>query len=169
MGFCRTNLFKRLESGGPAFLQSLERHVLRNFVYLHAIEHGLDLPIGTQDAELLDPGVSDEDENVLVPDTVDDNGDGGEATIMVDMIATLPRDEAAYRQRAAQVYLQYAGQYRTRFKWLRPTLLTASLKKDLLQDAQALLAVIEQCGTWDASRDVKLTALLESTHMPASQ
>ena len=161
MGFCRTNLFKRLESGGPAFLQSLERHVLRNFVYLHAIEHGLDLPIGTQDAELLDPGVSDEDENVLVPDTVDDNGDGGEATIMVDMIATLPRDEAAYRQRAAQVYLQYAGQYRTRFKWLRPTLLTASLKKDLLQDAQALLAVIEQCGTWDASRDVKLTALLD--------
>jgi hypothetical protein len=31
MGFCRTNLFKRLESGGPAFIQSLERHVLRNF------------------------------------------------------------------------------------------------------------------------------------------
>src|SRR5262249_9779702 len=36
MGFCRTNLFKRLESGGPAFIQSLERHVLRNFIYLHA-------------------------------------------------------------------------------------------------------------------------------------
>ena len=161
MGFCRTNLFKRLESGGPAFLQSLERHVLRNFVYLHAIEHGLDLPIGTQDAELLDPGVSDEDENVLVPDTVDDNGDGGEATVMADMLATLPRDEAAYRQRAAQVYLQYAGQYRARFKWLRPTLLTTSLKKDLLQDAQALLAVIEQCGTWDASRDAKLAALID--------
>ena len=43
MGFCRTNLFKRLESGGPAFIQSLERHVLRNFVYLHAIENELAL------------------------------------------------------------------------------------------------------------------------------
>ena len=54
MGFCRTNLFKRLESGGPAFIQSLERHVLRNFVFLHAIENDLPLPIGTQGAELLD-------------------------------------------------------------------------------------------------------------------
>ncbi len=49
MGFCRTNLFKRLESGGSAFLQSITRHILRNYVFLHAIENGLDLPIGTQE------------------------------------------------------------------------------------------------------------------------
>ena len=36
MGFCRTNLFKRLESSGHAFLLSVERHVLRNFVFMHA-------------------------------------------------------------------------------------------------------------------------------------
>ena len=61
MGFCRTNLFKRLESSGQAFLQSVERHILRNYVFLHAIENGLPLPIGTQDAELLDTRVYDED------------------------------------------------------------------------------------------------------------
>ena len=38
-GFCRTNLFKRLESSGHAFILSLERHILRNFIYLHAIEN----------------------------------------------------------------------------------------------------------------------------------
>ncbi|MFZ5447551.1 MAG: hypothetical protein ACOZFS_02795 [Thermodesulfobacteriota bacterium] len=54
MGFCRTNLFKRLESGGPAFLQSVERHILRNLIALHAIDQGLPLPIGTQEAEYLD-------------------------------------------------------------------------------------------------------------------
>lgn len=27
MGFSRTNLFKRLESGGPAFIQSIDRHI----------------------------------------------------------------------------------------------------------------------------------------------
>ena len=54
MGFCRTNLFKRLESSGQAFMQSVERHILRNFVFLHAIENDLPLPIGTQDAGLLD-------------------------------------------------------------------------------------------------------------------
>lgn len=46
-GFCRTNMFKRLESSGHAFVLSLERHVLRNFIYLHAIENDLPLPIGT--------------------------------------------------------------------------------------------------------------------------
>ncbi len=61
MGFCRTNLFKRLESSGQAFLQSVERHILRNYIFLHAIENGHDLPIGTQDAGLLDPGTKDED------------------------------------------------------------------------------------------------------------
>src|SRR5204862_8347847 len=118
MGFCRTNLFKRLESGGPAFLQSIERHVLRNYIFLHAIENNLELPIGTQDAELLDPGVSDEDENALLPDATDE-GDGGETTAMVGMITSSLRREDEYRRRAAQVYQQYAGQYRKRFKWLR--------------------------------------------------
>ena len=46
MGFCRTNLFKRLESAGPAFLLSIERHILRNFIVLYAIEQGLDIPLG---------------------------------------------------------------------------------------------------------------------------
>ena len=161
MGFCRTNLFKRLESGGPAFLQSLERHILRNFVYLHAIENGLDIPIGTQDAELLDPGVSDEDENALLPDSADENGDGGANATMTGMIATPMHGEDDYRKRAEQVYQQYAGPYRRRFKWLRPALFNASLKRDLLQDARALLQVRERCGIWDAARDSKLTALVD--------
>ncbi|NWF81557.1 MAG: NgoFVII family restriction endonuclease, partial [Chloroflexi bacterium] len=53
MGFCRTNLFKRLESGGAVFLQSLDRHVLRNAIVLHAIEQGLPIPLGSQTADLL--------------------------------------------------------------------------------------------------------------------
>ena len=61
MGFCRTNLFKRLESSGEAFQQSIERHILRNYIYLHALESGLDLPLGTQDAGLLDASTYDED------------------------------------------------------------------------------------------------------------
>src|SRR5262249_16315184 len=33
-----------------AFILSVERHVLRNYIYLHAIEKDLPLPMGTQDA-----------------------------------------------------------------------------------------------------------------------
>src|SRR5204862_598942 len=64
-GFCRTNLFKRLESSGQAFLLSVERHILRNCVFLHALENGLELPIGTQDAELLDPRINDVADDAL--------------------------------------------------------------------------------------------------------
>ena len=44
MGFSRTNLFKRLESSGSAFIQSIERHILRNFIYLYAIDQNFDIP-----------------------------------------------------------------------------------------------------------------------------
>ena len=44
MGFCRTNLFKRLESSGTAFIKSIERHILRNYVFIHAIEEAKNIP-----------------------------------------------------------------------------------------------------------------------------
>ena len=37
-----------LESSGYAFLLSVEHHILRNYVFIHALENGLLLPIGTQ-------------------------------------------------------------------------------------------------------------------------
>ncbi len=61
IGFCRTNLFKRLESSGQAFVQSVERHILRNYIVLHAVEHGLPVPIGTHAMGLLDAQNSDDD------------------------------------------------------------------------------------------------------------
>jgi superfamily II DNA or RNA helicase len=158
MGFCRTNLFKRLESGGPAFIQSIERHVLRNFVYLYAIEEGLDLPLGTQDANLLDTSITDEDEEALVPETADENE--GATTMLDETVAPLT-SSADFRRRAAEVYAQYAGPCRRRFKWLRPTFSTTDLKKDLLTDALNLLAVLKKCGNWEAVKDAKLAVLVD--------
>jgi hypothetical protein len=60
-GSAAPTLFKRLESAGPAFLLSIERHILRNFIVLHAMEKDLDIPLGTQGAELLDTRYYDED------------------------------------------------------------------------------------------------------------
>jgi hypothetical protein len=85
MGFCRTNIFKRLESSGDAFLQSIERHILRNYIFLHAIENGLSIPLGTQDSGLLEEGNYGE---VRIPvKWAGDSGDVGqsrsEATLVV--------------------------------------------------------------------------------------
>jgi Helicase conserved C-terminal domain/PLD-like domain/SNF2-related domain len=156
MGFCRTNLFKRLESGGPAFIQSLERHALRNFVVLHALENGLPIPLGPQDAELLDTGRSDEDAEGSLTTMLEDAGEAAAANA-----AAALRTEADFRRRAAAIYAEYAGPLSSRFKWLRSAFFSATLGRDLLSDARALIAVLDRCGSWDADRDAKLAALFQ--------
>jgi len=154
MGFCRTNLFKRLESAGPAFILSVERHILRNFIVLHALENDLDVPLGTQGAELLDTRHYDEDpDGLLASDEGDEEAD--DATTSNGL-----RSEADYRQSAAQAYAAYGGALKTRFKWLPSSLFTKKLAKDLFDDAQSLLNVLKLCGEWKADADNKLAALV---------
>ncbi|HEX6798965.1 MAG TPA: helicase-related protein [Ktedonobacterales bacterium] len=168
MGFCRTNLFKRLESGGSAFVESVERHILRNYVYLYAIEQGKDLPLGTQDPALLDSGTNDEDADAALAGLFDDEDEAPEEVPQQPASSTRGlRGEADYRRRAAEVYAAYAGQYRSRFKWLRPGLFVPVLREHLERDAEALLGVLARCGAWDPARDAKLNALaalLTRTH-----
>lgn len=156
MGFSRTNLFKRLESGGPAFIQSIDRHILRNYIFIYAIEQGLDLPIGTQEAALLDSRNNDEDVDAVLPLLLDP-----EAEEVETIEELLDRAESDYRQRAITVYQAYADRYRRRFKWIQSGLFKSSLKKDLQADAKALTAVLSQRGEWAASRDTKLAALVK--------
>lgn len=141
------------------FIQSIERHILRNFVFLHAIENGCDIPLGTQDAELLDARTYDEDTDAVIPELFDEDDDdngGAEAVVPWPL-----RSEDDYRYRAAKVYAEYTGRYKRRFNWLRPTLFVQDLKNDLLADARALMKVLEACGPWSASRDTKLSALVK--------
>jgi superfamily II DNA or RNA helicase len=144
IGFSRTNLFKRLESSGMAFLQSIDRHILRNNVYLYAIEHGLDLPIGTQDAAPFDPGLSD-------GDIESEDGDAAQA----------PSPEA----RARQVYEAFRS--RKGFKWLSSRFFLPDLARHLRQDSASLQAILDAAGRWDPADDVKLNelhALLTTQH-----
>jgi superfamily II DNA or RNA helicase len=158
MGFCRTNLFKRLESSGDSFLQSVERHVLRNFVFLHALAAGLPLPIGPQDTAVLDPRFFDGDSDVgsadLFEAAEDANGAGPSEV-------TRLRTEEGFRARAAEVYRHYETHEKSRFRWLRAELFVAALAKDLLADSHQLLRVLDASGDWDPRRDRKLQALVE--------
>ena len=156
IGFCRTNLFKRLESSGAAFLQSVERHVLRNYVFLHAIRNGLHLPLGTQDAEMLDSRFTDEDADQAKGALFDpDDDDQAEAVEKTGGAWTA----ADFEARAAQIYGEYQGRYSRRFRWLRADLFKSSLESELLSDSNALLDILQAYGDWDPSKDAKLDAL----------
>ena len=156
MGFCRTNLFKRLESSGAAFLQSVERHVLRNYVFLHALKNGLPLPLGTQDAEMLDSRFTDEDADQARGSLFDPEDDEQEDEVQETGGA---RTAAGFEARAAAVYAEYEGRYRRRFKWLRSDLFLGSLESELQVDSNALLDLLQTYGAWDPHHDAKLDAL----------
>lgn len=180
MGFCRTNLYKRLESSGQVFLWSLERHILRNFIYLHALGNGLPLPIGTQDAILLDTRTSDADADApnvaatLFDDDSSDNGsensrdgdevDGDNADDEApDVVAGPTRFEVnaeALMRQARNVYETYQATGGRRFKWLPARFFTPKLADHLRADANALLTVLNQSGSWRSDDDEKLSALL---------
>jgi hypothetical protein len=158
-GFCRTNLYKRLESGGFAFVQSVERHILRNSISLHALENGLPVPIGTQDADLLDTRVTD-DEDALF--SADDESDDAPPRHLLT--------EEQFRTRAAEVYDLYSKSYQKRFRWLPATRFLPQLATDLRADGRSLLKVLTECGEWNPDSDGKLRRLIEllsKTHADA--
>jgi hypothetical protein len=159
MGFCRTNLFKRLESSGQAFLLSIERHILRNFVYLHALENDHPIPIGTQDASVLDTRFTDADLDLFAPEEDEDNGHQEPDALRL-------HTEGDFRRRAAEVYAQYAGPLKKRFRWLHPDRFLPQLANDLRADSMALLAILQQCGAWDPNRDAKLKMLIQLRRLP---
>ena len=159
MGFCRTNLFKRLESSGEAFQQSIERHILRNYIFLHALENDLPLPIGTQDSGPLDSGSYDEDPDDQSADAeLFEEGEDEEPQPSEHLTLFVASD---FEQRAAEIYQLYATQFKSRFKWLRPGLFVDTLAKDLRSDAVSLMSVLNNCGSWNPAADAKLDALFK--------
>lgn len=158
MGFCRTNLFKRLESGGTAFLLSLERHILRNYVFLYALENNLPIPIGTQAAEALDTSQSDTDDELAMADLFDSEDETDETLVENDEILYYTAEE--FEKRAAEIYALYQNKLKKRFKWIRPDFFRRGLKKNLREDSRALIGILQENGAWQVEKDEKLKQLL---------
>jgi superfamily II DNA or RNA helicase len=164
MGFCRVNLFKRLESSGHAFILSLERHVLRNQIFLHAIDNNLPLPVGTQDFGLLDEAsleVSPMDDAISIGENEDtENRALARAEANNDTpVESKAKTAEHFQKRAKEIYALYTTQFKSRFRWMRPALFDPALREDLQRDADSLLKILTQCGAWDPAKDAKLTAL----------
>jgi superfamily II DNA or RNA helicase len=158
-GFTKTNLFKRLESSGHAFLLSVQRHVLRNHLILHAISNGLPLPIGTQDAGMLDARIYDGDleDEAITQSAFDTEDDADEDTSAKEPAEGITESRLAAQ--AAIVYARFQDKYKRRFKWLPTTLFTKELEEDLRSDNLRLMKVLAKCSQWDPDKDQKLLAL----------
>ena len=148
-GFCRTNLFKRLESSAHALLLSIHRHILRNYLEIYALENKLPLPIGQQDANLLDTRLRDTGDGEL------DLDDGQEQLPPLGQW-----DESHYRSEAATLYGVLSGPQSKRYKWLRTDVFKKTFVQDLKRDAEALRRILAESGELPPSKDFKLQALI---------
>lgn len=155
IGFCRTNLFKRLESSGHSFLLSVQRHIVRNSVFLHALENRLPIPIGTQDVAALDTAISDTDD-----DAADDNGsDPVTQTTGAGPVAPSPTNPADLQTFAANLYEAYRDRFQDRFQWLDARFFRPELAEDLNADNRALLQILQMAWPWNPGADEKLRTL----------
>lgn len=146
IGFCRTNLFKRLESSGFAFLLSLSRHLLRNFIFIYAIEHKQPIPIGKQYMNFFDEYLTE--------------GDNEDET-QTSFTKEFDFDEGQYLEIAKEYYDKFINQYNNRFHWLRSELLKKEFLINLKSDCKKILSIIEKVENWDSERDRKLNALYD--------
>ena len=153
IGFCRTNLFKRLESSGHAFILSLRRHILRNYIYLHALEKGLPLPVGTQDSSLFDTRKDDQDS--------DSNLFGSDDSIHENEIGLKASTIADYQKSGAAGYLQLQNEHKNKFEWLRSDFFVKDLYAHLEADAESLIEILNMAGNWFVERDEKFKELYD--------
>ena len=134
-GFARSGLFKRLESGGDAFLISIRRHIVRNEAFLYAIENDSLkkedhlLPIGKTTVQMDD----------FFDDHESDDDDLGEAG-------------SAYYER-----LRGAD----RCEWLPAKYFAKSLAEDLEADSESLASIFDLVPRWNPAQDGKLAALVD--------
>ena len=139
MGFCRTNLFKRLESSGFSFLISLARHVLRNHVFIYALENGFPIPTGHQES--------------AEPDEFLEENDNDENAQML-----LLTDKEEYKK-LAEKYYEKCKADQNRYDWISGSLFAENLSQLLTEDADKVISVIETGKKWNPADDKKLNSL----------
>jgi hypothetical protein len=151
IGFCRTNLFKRLESSGHSFLLSVRRHILRNFIFLHALDNSLPVPVGTQDSSLFDTRSDDQDSDSTLF--------GDEDKKAKEPTEITAQSLADFARAGAGGYALLKAEHGSNFEWLRPNLFVEDLAKHLRQDAERLFSILQLAGDWQPAKDEKLAEL----------
>lgn len=152
LGFTRTMLMKRLSSNGAVFMLSLQRHLLRNYMFLTAMRDGTEIPVGSvTDSQIF----SDKEDGLEIDVDLEDDG--------INAVLTPKEWEAL----GAKALKDLKARSPKKVVWVRPELFTSDFKKALESDAEVITNLLEQFGIWDQSRDSKLDALqelLEITH-----
>ena len=159
MGFCKSTFFKRIDSSGFSFLLTIFRHILRNAVFIYAIENKLSLPIGDENTfpenYLDDADIND----IFEHDNDEEERKSG------DNLIQIPNDMKVYMQKAEEYYNSLVG--KNNVQWIDSKYFKRTLKQKLNKDCETLIKMINLCGDWNPKTDQKLDELedlINKTH-----
>ena len=154
MGFCKSTFFKRIDSSGFAFLLTVYRHILRNAVFIYAIENKLPLPISDENS-LPEEYIEDEDVNESIfGDALDP-----ERVIQEEQLISFPKEMDVYMRKAKEYYDIITA--KNNCSWIDSKYFKRTLKQQLRKDCEVLLRMITLCGDWNPATDQKLNELEE--------
>lgn len=145
-GFCKATFFKRLDSCAPAFILTLTRHLFRNYVFLHALDNGLPLPLADTNLHI-EAALHYDYASDLVPEDGDDEQKG----------YAQPYASEGYHTAAPAYY--HMLQQCSDISFIPKVYFTTRLREDLLADCQVLHRMLELCGVWNPADDQKLNHL----------
>lgn len=152
MGFCKSTFFKRIDSSGFAFLLTVYRHILRNAVFIYAIENKLPLPVGDEN-NLPEEYVEDGDVNAMMfGDELEP-----EKVICEEQLISIPQDMDVYMRKAKEYYNIITA--KNNCSWIDSRYFKRTLKQQLRKDCEVLLQMIRLCGDWNPMEDPKLNEL----------
>lgn len=137
-GFVLSGLYKRLSSSGYSFIQSLNRQLKRNALWIYAIDNQRSIPTGSfSDEQMM--GLEDADEADF--EAVD-------GLQVQDLSGNLE-----------QMYESLVQSAPAQTKWVSSTVFTSRLRDDLQHDSELIKAMLRRFGTWQVETDSKLHAL----------
>ena len=136
-GFVLSGLYKRLSSSGYSFIQSLTRQLIRNELWIYAIDHQLSVPTGS---------FSDDQLGLEGSDAADfESVDGLQVQ---DLGGNLE-----------QMYESLVQSAPAQTRWVSSKVFTSRLRDDLQHDSELIKAMLRRFGTWQVETDSKLHAL----------
>ena len=154
-------LYKRLSSSPASFILSLERHLLRNWIWLTALSEGKNLPIGSMSNAQLE----DEDEGwVLEGSRRQEDLEGGVrwgrgSRERAGQAGRSSRTPESWKRAARRAYDDLRASGSRQMRWIDCRLFRDELRDDLQDDIKTLQRLLERFGDWRQEDDSKLDAL----------
>ncbi len=152
MGFCRINLFKRLESSGFSFLLSIKKHILRNCIFLYAIENNKDLIVGDKNTDIISSAFETDSDRGLT--NLDNSSEEDDENALFNFYSY-----EDFLIEAKNCYDKYEEKNSSSTKWIPSSYFKENLKNDLLEDINTLLSLLKKSSDWNPLQDLKLKKL----------